>query len=52
MIQRINIQCDPCTVSDEALGRFTIERCWDIWLKKNDFSDNNSDKKKDEVKYQ
>ena len=42
---------DQCTVSDEAFGRFTIERFWDIWLKeckeelnKNDFVDNNSDK--------
>ena len=48
---------DQRTVSDEALGRFTIERyerCWNNWLKeckeelnKNDCSDNNSDKKND-----
>lgn len=50
---------DLCTVSDEAFGKFTIERCWDIWLKeceeelnKNDFSDNNSDTKKEKIKYQ
>ena len=50
---------DQCTVSDEAFGRFTIERCWDIWLKeckeelnKNDFSDNNNDTKKYKIKYQ
>ena len=23
---------DICTVSDEAFGRLTIERCWDSWL--------------------
>ena len=23
---------DSCTVSDEAFGRFTLERCWDSWL--------------------
>ena len=22
---------DICTVSDEAFGRLTIERCWDTW---------------------
>ena len=50
---------DLCTVSDEVFGRFTIERCLDVWwkknkekLNKNDFSDNNSDKKKDKIKYQ
>ena len=24
---------DICTVSDEAFGRLTIERCWDTWTK-------------------
>ena len=50
---------DLCTVSDEAFGKFTIERCWDIWLKeceeelnKNDFSDNSSDTNKEKIKYQ
>ena len=50
---------DQCTVSDEAFGKFTIERCWDIWLKeceeelnKNDFLDNSSDTKKEKIKYQ
>ena len=44
---------DLCTILDEAFGRFTIERCWDICLKeckeelnKNDFSDNTSYKKR------
>ena len=23
---------DSCTVSDEAFGRFTLERCWESWL--------------------
>ena len=50
---------DQCTVIDKEFGKFTIERCWDIWLKEckedlnlNDFSDNNSDSKKDRIKYQ
>ena len=48
-----------CSVSDEAFGRFTIEKCWDIWLKewkeelnKNNFWDSDSDKKKDKIEYQ
>ena len=41
---------DLYTVSNEAFGKFTIERCWDIWLKeckeefnKNDFLENNNE---------
>ena len=30
--QCIQIFSDICTVSDEAFGRLTIERCWDTWL--------------------
>ena len=59
-----NNQCatlfsDVCIVSDTAFGMFTIEICWDIWLKeckeelnKNEFSDNNNKKIKDKIKYQ
>ena len=50
---------DQCTISDEVFGRFIIERYWDVWLKeckkesyKNDFSDNNSDARKDKIKHQ
>ena len=44
---------DQCTVSDEAFGRFTIERCWDIWLRKCKVELNkNNDKKKGKIKHQ
>ena len=59
--QRTILFSDLCTVSDEAFGRFSIERCWDVWLKeckeecsKNNSSDinNNNNKKEDKTKYQ
>ena len=31
-VKRDVIFSSTCTVSDEAYGRFTLERCWDSWL--------------------
>ena len=55
---------DSCTISDAAFGRFTIERCWEIWRRECDqelsqnisIDKNNSQatngKKIEKVKYQ